>query len=173
MADKIFRGNAHVFGDNINTDLISPAQYMEMSNEAIAAHAMEGADPDFVKKMKWGDILVAGENFGSGSSRETAPIALKGCGVSVIIAKFFARIFYRNCINIGLPVLICEQAKEIGDGNDLEVDLEAGTIHDLTCNHTYQCAPLPANIVALIQNGGLLGDLDIRLKRNKLPADVE
>jgi 3-isopropylmalate/(R)-2-methylmalate dehydratase small subunit len=167
MSKKTLRGRAHVFGDNINTDLISPAQYMEMSNEVIAAHAMEGADPDFTKKMKPGDIVVAGANFGSGSSRETAPIALQGCGVSVVIAKFFARIFYRNCINIGLPVLICEQAGEIGEGDELEVEPEAGVIRNLTSESIciYRCAPLPPNILALIANGGLLGDLDIRLTK--------
>jgi len=167
MAEKILCGTAHVFGDNINTDLISPAQYMEMSNEVIAAHAMEGSDPDFCKKVKPGDFLVAGANFGSGSSRETAPIALKDCGISVVIAKFFARIFYRNCINIGLPVLICEQAGEIGQGDALEVELGTGVIRSLTSGRTYQCAPLPENIVALINNGGLLGDLDIRINKPK------
>jgi len=165
MKYRTLRGKAHIFGDNINTDLISPAQYMEMSNDVIAAHAMEGADPDFTKKVKQGDILIAGMNFGSGSSRETAPISLKGCGISVVIAKSFARIFYRNCINIGLSVLVCEQIGGIDEGDELEVELETGLIRNLLNGLTYHCTPLPANIVALIKNGGLLGDLDIRLNR--------
>lgn len=149
----------HKFGNDINTDLISPAQYMELDMAGIAAHAMEGADPEFVKKMKWGDCIVAGKNFGSGSSRETAPIALKGCGVSVVIAQFFARIFYRNCINIGLPVMICERADEIGEGDLLEVDPLKGSICDLTTGKQFQCSPLPENIMEIIEHGGLLGDL--------------
>ena len=155
----------HKFGDNINTDLISPAQYMELDRVGIAAHAMEGADPDFMKKMKPGDCIVAGKNFGSGSSRETAPIALKGCGVSVVIARFYARIFYRNCINIGLPALICEQADEIQNGDELEVELLTGVIHDLTSGKCYQCKPLPENIMTIIEHGGLLGDLEYRMSR--------
>lgn len=149
----------HKFGDNINTDLISPAQYMELDMEGIAAHAMEGADPDFSRKMKRGDCIVAGKNFGSGSSRETAPIALKGCGVSVVIAKFFARIFYRNCINIGLPVMICEDADEIGEGDRLEVDPLSGRIRNLSTGKDYRCKPLPENVMQIIEHGGLLGDL--------------
>lgn len=153
----------HKFGDNINTDLISPAQYMELDNAGIAAHAMEGADPDFPKKMKLGDCIVAGKNFGSGSSRETAPIALKGCGVSVVIAEFYARIFYRNCINIGLPVMICEQAGELRDGDLLEVEPLTGEIRNLTSGKKYHCKPLPENIMTIIEHGGLLGDLDHQL----------
>ena len=153
----------HKFGDSINTDLISPAQYMELDNAGIAAHAMEGADPDFAKKMKPGDCIVAGKNFGSGSSRETAPIALKGCGVSVVIAQFYARIFYRNCINIGLPVMICDQADEINEGDELEVEPVTGSIRDLTTGKQYQCKPLPANIMEIIEHGGLLGDLEYKM----------
>lgn len=159
----MIRCKVHKFGDNINTDLISPAQYMEQDNAGIAAHAMEGADPDFVKKMQPGDCVVAGKNFGSGSSRETAPIALKECGVSVVIARFFARIFYRNCINIGLPVMICEQADEIQDGDQLEVEPLTGLIRDVTSGRQYQCSPLPENIMTIIEHGGLLGDLAYRL----------
>lgn len=160
-------GFAHKFGDNINTDLISPAQYMELDNAGIAAHAMEGADPDFPRKVKPGDMIVAGKNFGSGSSRETAPIAIKGCGVSVVIAEFFARIFYRNCINIGLPVLICPEAGQIGDGAELEVLLEEGVIRDLSTGKEYRCSPLPENIMTIIAHGGLLGDLEYRMKHGK------
>ena len=161
---KSMTGRVHKFGDNINTDLISPAQYMEASNEVIAAHAMVGADPEFPKKMRRGDFIVAGKNFGSGSSRETAPIALKGIGVSVVIAEFFARIFYRNCINIGLPALICAQCGEIKEGDELEVLPEDGLIRNLTSGKEYQCDPLPPNIMNIIAHGGLLEELEHRMK---------
>lgn len=159
MNQKTLCGAAHVFGDNINTDLISPARYMEKSSEVIAAHAMEGADPAFAAKVRPGDFIVAGRNFGSGSSRETAPMAIKGCGVAAVIAVFFARIFYRNCINIGLPVLICPEAAGIGEGDRLEVDIAAGAIRDLTTGRTYRCDPLPENIRRIIECGGLLESL--------------
>lgn len=159
MEKVILCGKAHKFGDHINTDLISPAQYMEMSYQDIALHAMEGVDADFSSKVKPGDIVVAGKNFGSGSSRETAPMALKGCGISVVIAEFFARIFYRNCLNIGLPVLICKQANTICNGDELEVDLQQGIIRNITQNRELSCDALPAHIVELIQAGGLMGYL--------------
>ncbi len=160
MTKKVLRGDAHVFGDNINTDLISPARYMEKSAEVIAAHAMEGADPGFSSRVKQGDFVVAGRNFGSGSSRETAPIALKGCGVAAVIAVFFARIFYRNCINIGLPVFICPQADRIAQGDTLEIETEAGIIRNLTTGEAYACDPLPPNIRKIIDCGGLLESLN-------------
>lgn len=150
------KGTAYKFGDNINTDLISPAQYMELDNAGIAAHAMEGADPTFPARFQPGGIVVAGKNFGSGSSRETAPIALKGIGVSAVIAEFYARIFYRNSINIGLPVLICPRASEIREGDQLEIDPHTGVIRNLTQDQTYQADPLPPNIMELIQAGGLM-----------------
>lgn len=158
MADTLI-GIAHTFGDNINTDLISPACYMERSRQEIAAHAMEGVDPDFAKSVRPGDFVVAGKNFGSGSSRETAPRALKDCRVAAVIAQFFARIFYRNCINIGLPVLICPDAGEIGEGDRLEVDLGEGVILDLTTGRRFFCNPLPPNIQKIIASGGLLESL--------------
>ena len=160
MSIARIKGKVHKFGNNINTDLISPAQYMEMSNEIIAQHAMEGADPDFMKKMKPGDIIVAGKNFGSGSSRETAPIALKNAGVSVVIAEFFARIFYRNSINIGLPVLITKDTSSIQDGDELEVDAQKGIIKNITRKEEYTCTVLPENILSIIEAGGLLKQLD-------------
>ncbi|MBQ6315569.1 MAG: 3-isopropylmalate dehydratase small subunit [Mogibacterium sp.] len=163
----MIRCKVHKFGDNINTDLISPACYLELDTAGIAAHAMEGADPDFMKKMQEGDCIVAEKNFGPGSSRETAPIALKGCGVSVVIAQSFARIFYRNSINIGLPVMICEQADEINEGDELEVEPVKGTIKNLTTGKQYQCASIPENIMTIIEHGGLLGDIAYRLEKEK------
>ncbi len=161
------RGHAHKFGDNINTDIISPAKYMEQGFEAMAAHAMEGSDPNFSRSFKEGDMIVAGVNFGAGSSRETAPIALKKCGVSVVIALFFARIFYRNCINIGLPVLICPQADEIENGEELEVDLEKGLIHSMDSGRYYHCRPLPPHIMQIVRDGGLMEHIRRKQERNE------
>jgi 3-isopropylmalate/(R)-2-methylmalate dehydratase small subunit len=158
-------GRVHRFGDNINTDLISPAQYMELSNEVIAAHAMTGADPDFPKKVRRGDIIVAGKNFGSGSSRETAPLAIKECGVSLVIAEFFARIFYRNCINIGLPVLILPDTSDISDGDLLDVRLREGIIRNLTTGQSRTFTPISESIMELLNAGGLLQLLEKKLQR--------
>ena len=165
MEKKLICGKVHKFGDNINTDFINPAQYIELSMEEMTAHAMEGANPDFSKKVKPGDIIVAGKNFGSGSSRETAPLVIKNSGISVVIAEFFARIFYRNCINIGLKILICEQASEIGDGDELEVDASNGVIHDLTTGKEYKCTALPDHILRLVEDGGLIAHLEKTIKR--------
>ncbi len=132
MQNDTIKGRVLKFGDNINTDFINPAYTMEMPMPEMIKHAMEGADPDFSKKVKPGDIMVAGKNFGSGSSRETAPIVIKESGISVLIAEFYARIFYRNAINIGLKVLTCPQAGEINDGDELEVDPVKGVIKDIT-----------------------------------------
>jgi len=156
LQNSIIVGKARIFGDNINTDLISPAQYMECSNEVIAAHAMEGIDPLFTKRIQVGDILVAGKNFGSGSSRETAPIALKGAGISVIIAEFYARIFYRNCINIGLPALICTESPKINEGDVLEIHPMEGIIKNITQNTEYTCPALSYDIMQILKAGGLL-----------------
>ncbi len=158
------RGKVHKFGDNINTDLISPAQYIGLSDEIMIAHAMEGADPDFPQKVKPGDIIVAGKNFGSGSSRETAPMIIKGSGISVVIAEFFARIFYRNAINIGLSVLTTDSVSEINDGDELEVDPIAGTIRNFTTGKSYQCTKYPDNIMQMVNDGGLINHLKKKLK---------
>ena len=161
--DYIIEGSVHKFGDNINTDLISPAQYMELNSAGIAAHAMEGADPDFPKKVKPGDIIVAGKNFGSGSSRETAPLAIKGAGVSLVVAQSFARIFYRNCINIGLPVLICPQAPQIQAGETLKVMLSEGLIYNTSNGENYYFDAMPEHLLQLLKNGGLIGNLEANL----------
>ncbi len=153
---SVLRGRVHKFGDDINTDRISPAQYIEHGTDAIAAHALEGADPDFPRKMRVGDIVAAGKNFGSGSSRETAPIALKGIGVAAVVAEFFARIFYRNCINIGLPAVMCPEAEKIRDGDELEIRFEEGIIVNTSTGEQYKCVPLPPHIMAIVRDGGLL-----------------
>lgn len=125
---------------------------------------MEGADPDFPKKVRAGDIMVAGKNFGSGSSRETAPMIIKGSGIAVVIAEFFARIFYRNAINIGLSVLTTNSVSEINDGDELEVDPIAGTIRNITTGKSYQCTKYPENIMKLVNDGGLINHLRKQLK---------
>ena len=157
---NIMKGKALKYGDNINTDLISPPQYLEKSLEVVAQHAMEGIDERFGEKVAPGDILVAGANFGPGSSRETAPIALKMAGVGAIVAKFFARIFYRNAINIGLPVLECAETDRIADGDVVEIDLETGTITNVTKGETYHAAPLSAPVMDVLSAGGLIPFLE-------------
>jgi 3-isopropylmalate/(R)-2-methylmalate dehydratase small subunit len=153
------KGNVLKVGDNINTDIISPPQYMELSIEDAAKYAMSAIDPDFHKKMKPGDIVVAGKNFGSGSSRETAPLTLKHLGVSAIVAKFFARIFYRNAINLGIPVVECGQTDNIGDGDAIEIDLENGVITNRTSGEVYECTRIPPHIMDLINDGGLVPNI--------------
>ena len=163
MASEPISGRVHKFGDNINTDLINPAQYMELSMDEMIAHAMEGADRGFAAHVKQGDIMVAGKNFGSGSSRETAPMIIKGCGISVVIAEFFARIFYRNAINIGLKVLICPDAGGIQTGDILQVDPVNGVIFDKTTGKTYMSSKLPNHIMDLVNAGGLIPHLKDQL----------
>ena len=159
MSHFTIHGRVHKFGDNINTDLISPAGYIGKGEDLMIAHAMEGADPDFAKKVQPGDVLVAGNNFGPGSSRETAPFVIKGSGIACIVAKSYARIFYRNSINIGLPVLISEDADRIDEGDELQIDALEGTIVNCTKQETYHCKPLPENIMAIVTDGGLIPHL--------------
>jgi 3-isopropylmalate/(R)-2-methylmalate dehydratase small subunit len=152
------RGKAWTFGRDVDTDLIIPARYLNMKTAAeLAQHVMEDADPTFAGKVKPGDIVVAKENFGCGSSREHAPIALKGAGVSVVIAKSFARIFYRNSFNTGLPILVAPEAADaISEGDELSVDLATGEIKNLTTGKDYQAQPLPPFMRELVDAGGLL-----------------
>ena len=153
-----FIGNVIKYGDNVDTDVIIPARYLNTaSHSELAAHCMEDIDKDFVKNVKPGDIVVALKNFGCGSSREHAPIALKASGVSCVIASTFARIFYRNSINIGLPILECPEAAEaISAGDDVSVDFDSGLITDETTGATYQAQPFPPFIKNIIASGGLL-----------------
>lgn len=154
-------GFVHKYGDNIDTDVIIPARYLNTSrHEELAAHCMEDIDRDFVKKVQKGDILVGGKNFGCGSSREHAPIAIKAAGIDCVIAADFARIFYRNAINIGLAILECPQAAdEIQPGDRVAVDFDTGVIHDLTTGKTYTAEAFPPFIQNIIQKGGLLASL--------------
>lgn len=158
------KGRVHKYHDNVDTDVIIPARYLNTKDHAeLASHCMEDIDPDFVKNVKPGDIIVAGENFGCGSSREHAPIAIKASGVSCVIATTFARIFYRNAINIGLPILECPEAsKGIEDGDQVEVDFSKGEIRNVTKNETYTAAPFPEFIRGIINAGGLMASIKER-----------
>ncbi|MGN0709702.1 MAG: 3-isopropylmalate dehydratase small subunit, partial [Anaerovoracaceae bacterium] len=146
---------------NVDTDVIIPARYLNTSDEKeLASHCMEDIDKGFANKVKQGDIMVAGENFGCGSSREHAPIAIKASGISCVIASTFARIFYRNSINIGLPIMECPEAsKAIRDGDEVEVDFDNGVINDITTGETYEAAPFPEFIQDIIAAGGLLNSI--------------
>lgn len=164
----MIRGKVHIFGDDIDTDVIIPAPYLISSNpKELAQHAMEGADPDFSKKVKEGDIIVAGRNFGCGSSREHAPMALKGAGVSCVIAKSFARIFYRNAFNTGLLILISPQAvDEAGEGDEIEVEPSKGIIRNITKGKEYHSAPVPPFMQELLHSGGLMNFLMKQVRNN-------
>ena len=152
------QGTVHKYGDNVDTDVIIPARYLNTSShKELAAHCMEDIDIDFTKKVKTGDIMVAEKNFGCGSSREHAPIAIKASGISCVIASTFARIFYRNAINIGLPILECDAAsKEIKNGDEVAVDFDTGIITDITTGKTYHAEPFPPFIQQIIADGGLI-----------------
>jgi len=152
------KGRAWKFGDNVNTDEIIPARYLNTSDpDELAAHLMEDADPDFPSKVSAGDIIVGGENFGCGSSREHAPLAIKTAGVSCVIAKSFARIFFRNSINIGLPIITAPEAADgIEEGQTVEVDLDAGVINNLDAGATFSFPPFPEELQGIIREGGLM-----------------
>ena len=153
------KGNVIRFGDNINTDIISPPQYMELGIEDSARYAMSTVDPDFYQKVKDQQIIVAGNNFGSGSSRETSPLTLKYLGTKAIVAKFFARIFYRNAINVGLLVVECHEADRINEKDQIEIDFKEGIIKNLTQNEQYKCTKIPPHLERLIDEGGLVAHL--------------
>jgi 3-isopropylmalate/(R)-2-methylmalate dehydratase small subunit len=154
----IFKGQTWKFGNDINTDEIIPAKYLvSVDPKELGANCMDGIIPGFSKRVTAGDILVAGRNFGCGSSREHAPIAIKGCGISCVVAESFARIFFRNSINIGLPIFECaEAAKAIEEGDEVEVDASTGLIRNLTKNRTYQAKPMPEFMQEIIGAGGLM-----------------
>jgi 3-isopropylmalate/(R)-2-methylmalate dehydratase small subunit len=155
------KGKVHKFGDNVDTDVIIPARYLNRSDEEwLASHCMEDIDASFASSVKPSDIMVAKSNFGCGSSREHAPIAIKASGVSCVIASTFARIFYRNAINIGLAILECDEAaNDINDGDEVEVDFDTGVITNITTGKTYQSQPFPPFIQNIIKNGGLMNSI--------------
>jgi len=161
-----FKGKVIKYGANVDTDVIIPARYLNTSDVSeLASHCMEDLDPDFKEKVRPGDIIVAGSNFGCGSSREHAPVAIKGSGISCVIAPSFARIFYRNSINTGLPILECaEAAEEIKDGDIIEIDTEEGKISDITSGKTYKASAFPEFISEIIGADGLVGYTKAKLK---------
>ena len=159
--EKKVQGRVHKYGDDVNTDVIIPARYLNIHDmDELSLHCMEDIDPRFVEKANPGDIIVACDNFGCGSSREHAPVVIKQRGISCVIATTFARIFYRNAINIGLPIMECPEASErIEDGDEVAIDFESGIITNITKGETYQAAPFPAFIQEIIDAGGLLNSL--------------
>lgn len=158
------KGFVHKYGDNVDTDVIIPARYLNIADKKeLATHCMEDIDTNFVKVVKDGDVMVGGYNFGCGSSREHAPMVIKESGISCVIAKTFARIFYRNAINIGLAILECPEASEkIDSGDEVAIDFDTGVITNLTKGETYQSNPFPDFIKKIIQAGGLMADIKNR-----------
>ena len=158
------QGIVHKYGDNVDTDVIIPARYLTTADPAeLAKNCMEDIDKEFVNRVKDGDIMVAGKNFGCGSSREHAPIAIKASGIACVIAETFARIFYRNSINIGLPIIECEAAaKEIEAGHEVEVDFDSGIITDVTTGKTYQGQAFPPFMQNIIKQGGLINSINAK-----------
>jgi len=154
---KKILGKAWKFGDNINTDLIIPGKYkLSITDlDELSKHAMEGVMPRFAEKFRKGDIIVAGKNFGCGSSREQAPLVLKHIGVGAVVAKSFARIFYRNAINIGLPVVECKYSDEIKDGDEIEIDLKRGVLKNLSLKKEYRISTIPEDLLKILSAGGL------------------
>jgi len=159
------RGKVHLYGDHVDTDIIIAARYLNTTDPAeLAQHCMEDAGDHFIERVQPGDVLVAGENFGCGSSREHAPIAIKAAGVSAVVAKSFARIFFRNAINVGLPILESPPAAaDARPGDELEIDLATGTIRNLTLGKTYQTEPFPEFLSAIIDAGGLVNFVQTQL----------
>jgi len=160
------KGKVWKYGDNVDTDVIIPARYLNVSSaEELAQHCMEDLDPDFAQAVEAGDVIVAGENFGCGSSREHAPLALKGAGVSCVVARSFARIFYRNAINVGLPILEAPAAEEGSEsGHQLEIDLQEGRIRNLSTGEVFQSEPYPDFMMEIIGVGGLVAYTQRRIE---------
>ncbi|MFA5287616.1 MAG: 3-isopropylmalate dehydratase small subunit [Candidatus Omnitrophota bacterium] len=159
----ILKGKAHKFGDDINTDDIVSAKYLVSTDaKELGRHCMEAIAPDFTKKVIEGDIIVAGENFGCGSSREHAPLAIKGCGISAVLAKSFAAIFFRNAINIGLPFLESKDTDKIKSGDLIEIDLVSGMIKNITQNQTYKTQEFPKFLREIVEEGGLMNYIKYR-----------
>ena len=156
---------AWVLGDNVDTDAIVPGRYMKFGIEEIAPHCLETLRPAFARTVRPGDVVVGGRNFGAGSSREQAPAALKHLGVAALVAESFAGLFYRNAINLGLPALVCEEARRIREGDLLRVSFEKSHIENLTSGEALPCEPIPAHLMEMLRDGGLLAHLEKRLGR--------
>jgi len=162
MTEAAELGRAFVFGDNIDTDLLAPGHLMKLSPEELAQHCLEAIAPDFAKAVQPGDFVVAGKNFGLGSSREQAAVSLRQLGVGAVIAPSFARIFYRNALNLGLPALFCEDAHRIAEGDQLMVDPVLGKITNKTRGEILSCKPIPDHLMAMVRAGGLIAHLHAR-----------
>lgn len=160
-------GRAWVFGDNLDTDVLAPGQYMKLGIEEIAQHCLEMVDPAFASSVRAGDVVAGGRNFGMGSSREQAPAALKHLGVAAVIAQSFAGLFYRNSLNVGLVALVCPQADRIRAGDSVRVDAEAGRIENTTSGEVLACESIPPHLMAMVRDGGLLAHLEKRLARER------
>ena len=160
-------GRAWVFGDNLDTDVLAPGQYMKLPIEELARHCLESVDPAFAPGVKAGDVVVGGRNFGTGSSREQAPQALWQLGVAALVAESFAGLFYRNALNLGLPAVICPQAQRIRAGDRVRVVPEAGRIENLSSGETLACEPIPAHLMQMLRDGGLVPHLEKRLARER------
>jgi 3-isopropylmalate/(R)-2-methylmalate dehydratase small subunit len=156
-------GRAWVYGDDINTDLLAPAAYLKGSMEELAAHCLEDLDRDFAASVREGDVFVAGDNLGIGSSREQAPQALQILGIRTVLAKSFGRIFYRNALNLGMPALVCAETDRIRSGDRLRVDATAGVVENLTSGETLACESLPPHLVEMVVDGGLIPHLKKKL----------
>jgi 3-isopropylmalate/(R)-2-methylmalate dehydratase small subunit len=156
---------AWVLGDNIDTDVITPGKYMKLGIEEIAKHCLEPLLPEFSKQVKPGDLVVAGRNFGAGSSREQAPAALKHLGVAALIAESFAGLFYRNSLNLGLPALVCADARRVRDGDRLSVDFEKALVVNASTGLTHSFEPIPPHLLEMVRDGGLIPHLEKRLAR--------
>ena len=155
---------AWVLGDNVDTDVITPGKYMKFGIEEIATHCLEPVLPSFSKEAQPGDIVVAGRNFGAGSSREQAPAALKQLGIAALVAESFAGLFYRNSLNLGLPALVCPQAKQIRDGDPIRIDFENARVVNEKTKQTYGFEPIPPHLLEMVRDGGLLAHLEKKLK---------
>ena len=160
-------GRAWVFGDNVDTDVLAPGQFMKSSIEELSRHCLEALEPDFARSARPGDFVVGRRNFGAGSSREQAPQALKHLGVAAVIAESFAGLFYRNALNLGLPALVCAQAGRIRAGDRLRIDPEAGRLENLSTGEALECEPIPAFLMQMVRDGGLVPHLEKRLSQTK------
>lgn len=165
-------GRAWIFGDDVDTDAIAPGAWMQGGIEALSRHCLEALDPAFARDAKPGDVLVAGHNFGCGSSREQAAQALKHLGLAAVLARSFAGLFYRNAVNLGLPVLECDDLARVPAGAPVELDLENGALHLLASGETLRCTPMPPFLLDIVRSGGLLNQLERRLAaaRERKPA---
>ena len=160
------RGRAWVYGNDIDTDVMAPSAYLMKPSDEVVQHCMEAVDPAFAKSVSPGDVFVAGENLGVGSSREQAPQNLQVLGIRYVLAKSFGRIFYRNALNLGLPTLVCGDTDRISNGDALEVDPVQGEVRNLTTGETLKCEPLPEHLITMIEDGGLIPHLKKKLAKN-------